>query len=107
MTTPITRIAIIGAGVIGTSWATAFLARGMDVVASDPAPGAEEALRKTVDAQWPAMQQIGLSPAASMERLRFVASPEEEVADAASVIQFRDPTTNGRSRRLPDIRIVR
>jgi 3-hydroxyacyl-CoA dehydrogenase len=50
MTTPITRLAIIGAGVIGTSWAAAFLARGMDVVASDPAPGAEEALLKTVDA---------------------------------------------------------
>ena len=85
MTTPITRIAIIGAGVIGASWATAFLARGMDVVASDPAPGAEEALRKTVDAQWPAMQQIGLSPGASTERLRFAASPEEAVADAGFV----------------------
>ena len=85
MTTPVTRIAIVGAGVIGASWATAFLARGMDVVASDPAPGAEEALRKTVDAQWPAMVQIGLSPAASMERLRFVASPEDAVADAGFV----------------------
>ena len=85
MTTPIRRIAIIGAGVIGASWATAFLARGMDVVASDPAPGAEEALRKTVDAQWPAMQQIGLSPGASTERLRFAASPEDAVADAGFV----------------------
>jgi carnitine 3-dehydrogenase len=85
MTTPITRIAIIGAGVIGASWATAFLARGMDVVASDPARGAEDALRKTVDAQWPAMQQIGLSPAASRERLRFAASPEDAVADAGFV----------------------
>ena len=85
MTTPITRVAIIGAGVIGASWTTVFLARGMDVVASDPAPGAEEALRKIVDAQWPAMQQIGLSPAASMERLQFVASPEDAVADAGFV----------------------
>jgi carnitine 3-dehydrogenase len=85
MTAPITRIAIIGAGVIGASWATTFLARGMDVVASDPAPGAEEALRKTVDAQWPAMQQIGLSAAASVERFRFVASPEDAVADAGFV----------------------
>jgi carnitine 3-dehydrogenase len=85
MTTPITRVAIVGAGVIGASWATAFLARGMDVVASDPAPGAEEALRRTVDAQWPAMQQIGLSPSASTERLRFAASPEEAVADAGFV----------------------
>jgi carnitine 3-dehydrogenase len=85
MTTPITRVAIIGAGVIGASWTTAFLARGIDVVASDPAPGAEEALRKIVDAQWPAMQQIGLSPAASTERLRFAASPEDSVADAGFV----------------------
>ena len=85
MTAPIIRIAIVGAGVIGASWATVFLARGMDVVASDPAPGAEDALRKTVDAQWPAMQQIGLSPGASMERLRFVASPEDAVADAGFV----------------------
>ena len=37
MITPITRVAIVGAGVIGASWATAFLARGMIVVASDPA----------------------------------------------------------------------
>ena len=85
MTTPITRIAIIGAGVIGASWATAFLARGMDVVASDPAPGAEEALRKTVDAQWPAVQQIGLLPGASTERLRFAASPEDAVVGAGFV----------------------
>ncbi len=85
MTTPITRVAIVGTGVIGASWATAFLARGMDVVASDPAPGAEDALRKTVEAQWPAMQQMGLSPGASTERLRFAASPEEAVADAGFV----------------------
>src|SRR5271169_721899 len=85
MTTPITRVAIVGTGVIGASWATAFLARGMDVVASDPAPGAEDALRRTVDAQWPAMQQIGLSPAASTERLRFANSPEDAVANARFV----------------------
>ena len=73
--------AIIGTGVIGASWATAFLARGMDVVAADPASGAEQALRGTVAAQWTAMQQIGLSPGASLERLRFAASPEDAVAE--------------------------
>jgi carnitine 3-dehydrogenase len=71
--------AIIGTGVIGASWATAFLARGMDVIATDPAAGAEQALRRTVAAQWIAMEQIGLSPGASPERLRFVASPEDAV----------------------------
>jgi carnitine 3-dehydrogenase len=38
---PIRRIAIVGTGVIGASWAAEFLARGFDVVATDPAPKAE------------------------------------------------------------------
>ena len=81
MTQTIQTAAIIGTGVIGASWATAFLARGMDVVAADPARGAEQALRGTVAAQWTAMQEIGLSPGASLERLRFAASPEDAVAE--------------------------
>ena len=81
MTQTIQTAAIIGTGVIGASWATAFLARGKDVVAADPASGAEQALRGTVAAQWTAMQQIGLSPGASLERLRFAASPEDAVAE--------------------------
>jgi carnitine 3-dehydrogenase len=80
MTQAVQTAAIIGTGVIGASWATAFLARGMDVIATDPATGAEQALRRTVAAQWAAMEQIGLSPGASLERLRFVASPEDAVA---------------------------
>jgi 3-hydroxyacyl-CoA dehydrogenase len=41
---PIRRVAIIGTGVIGASWAALFLANGLDVVATDVAPGAEAAL---------------------------------------------------------------
>jgi carnitine 3-dehydrogenase len=81
MTQTIQTVAIVGTGVIGASWATAFLARGMDVIAADPATGAEQALRRTVATQWTAMQQIGLSPGASLERLRFVASLEDAVAE--------------------------
>lgn len=33
------KVAVIGAGVIGASWARLFLAHGHEVVASDPAPG--------------------------------------------------------------------
>jgi len=80
MTQTVRTAAIIGTGVIGASWATAFLARGMDVIATDPATGAEQALRRHVAAQWAVMEQIGLSPGASLERLRFVASPEDAVA---------------------------
>ena len=39
------RVAVIGTGVIGAGWAARCLARGLDVVASDPAPGAEARLR--------------------------------------------------------------
>ncbi|HZC96862.1 MAG TPA: 3-hydroxyacyl-CoA dehydrogenase NAD-binding domain-containing protein, partial [Bradyrhizobium sp.] len=42
---PIRRIAIIGTGVIGASWTSLFLAKGLDVVATDVAPGAEVALK--------------------------------------------------------------
>jgi carnitine 3-dehydrogenase len=43
------RITIVGTGVIGASWAAQYLARGFDVVATDPAPNAEQNLRKYVD----------------------------------------------------------
>ncbi len=87
---PIRRAAIIGTGVIGASWATCFLARGLDVTASDPAPGAEAALRETIARQWPAMEAIGLAPGASPERLRFCASPEQAV-EAAEFVQENGP----------------
>lgn len=81
----IERVAVISTGVIGASWATNFLARGLDVIATDPAPGAEETLRATIAAQWPAMETIGLAPGASQDRLRFVATVEEAAADAQLV----------------------
>ncbi|MBD0271295.1 MAG: 3-hydroxyacyl-CoA dehydrogenase [Acetobacteraceae bacterium] len=81
----IQRVAVVATGVIGASWATVFLARGLDVVATDPAPGAEDALREAVEAHWPAMEAMGLAPGASRDRLRFAASPEDAVADARFV----------------------
>jgi len=41
----IRRIAIVGAGVIGASWAAFYLTQGFDVVATDPAPQADARLR--------------------------------------------------------------
>jgi len=82
---PIQRAAVIGTGVIGASWASCFLAAGLEVVASDPAPEAEPALRRAVAAHWPALEAIGLAEGASPDRLRFVASPEEAVAQAQFV----------------------
>ncbi len=79
------RVACVGAGVIGGGWVAHFLARGYDVTAWDPAPDAEEKLRRLVAAAWPALTQIGLADGASPDRLTVTATVEEAVADAQFV----------------------
>ena len=79
---PIRRIAIVGTGVIGASWAAQYLARGFDVVATDPAPNAEANLRGYIDEAWKALTTIGLSPKASPDRLEFTTDMKEALSDA-------------------------
>jgi len=74
--------AALGVGVIGSGWVSRALAAGLDVIAWDPAPGAEEQLRKNVANAWPALERVGLAQGASKERLRFVETIEECVAEA-------------------------
>ncbi len=88
--TDVKRIACIGAGTIGAGWAAHFLARGFEVVASDPAPDAEARLRRSVDAAWPSLEAVGLAPGADRTRLRFAADLEDAVA-AADFIQESAP----------------
>jgi 3-hydroxyacyl-CoA dehydrogenase len=76
---PIRRIAIIGTGVIGGSWTALFLAKGLQVVATDIAPNAEAALRKFVETAWPALERLGLSPGASQSNLKFTAALAQAV----------------------------
>jgi hypothetical protein len=61
------------------------LAHGLDVVATDPAPGSEEKLRHYVEAAWPALTKIGLAPGASTARLRFESDLHEALAGAQMV----------------------
>ena len=70
-TKPIHRVAIIGTGVIGASWTTLFLAKGLDVIATDIAPDAETSLRGFVKTAWPAVERLGLASGASQSRLTF------------------------------------
>src|SRR6266446_4726904 len=87
---PVRRIAIVGTGVIGASWAAEFLAHGFDVVATDPAPNAEQNLRKYIDAAWPALTAKGLGKNASRERLTF--SPDlKETVSRANLVQENGP----------------
>ena len=79
---PIRRIAVVGTGVIGASWAAFYLSRGFDVVATDPAPNAEAALRKYVDEAWVLLAQYGLADGASRDRLTFTPSMRVALAEA-------------------------
>jgi carnitine 3-dehydrogenase len=87
---PIRRIAIVGTGVIGASWAAEYLARGFDVVATDPGPNAEANLRKYVDEAWKDLTNIGLSKGASRDRLTFTKDSKEALSHA-DLVQENGP----------------
>jgi 3-hydroxyacyl-CoA dehydrogenase len=87
---PIRRIAIIGTGVIGASWTALFLAKGLQVVATDIAPNAEAALRRFVESAWPALERLGLSPGASQSNLKFTAALTQAVG-GVDLVQENGP----------------
>src|ERR1700753_1473148 len=87
---PIHRIAIVGTGVIGASWAAEYLARGFDVIATDPGPNAETNLRKYIDEAWKDLTNIGLSKGASRDRLTFTTDLKEALSKA-DLVQENGP----------------
>jgi len=89
-TKTIQRIAIVGTGVIGASWTALFLAKGLQVVATDIAPNAEGSLRKFVETAWPALTRLGLSPGASQSNLTFTTALPQALA-GADLVQENGP----------------
>ncbi|MCP3716266.1 3-hydroxyacyl-CoA dehydrogenase NAD-binding domain-containing protein [Paraburkholderia sp. CNPSo 3281] len=89
-TKPIRRVALIGTGVIGASWAALFLAKGLHVVATDIAPNAEASLRKFVESAWSALTRLGLSPGASLTNLTFTPVLEQALV-GADLVQENGP----------------
>jgi len=86
----VNHVAVLGTGTIGASWAAYFLAQGLSVAASDPAPGAEAFLQRFVDDAWPTLEQLGLTPGADRGRLRFEADPVAAV-EGADFVQENGP----------------
>jgi carnitine 3-dehydrogenase len=84
------RVAVIGTGTIGASWIAYFLSRGLDVTASDPAPGTKSFVERKVEIVWPTLARLGLAPGASPSRLRFHADPLEAV-EGADFVQENGP----------------
>lgn len=97
------RVAVVGAGVIGTSWAAHFLSRGMEVVATDPAPGAAERLRESINRLWPVLERLGLASGASRERLRFVDHLSDALRDVDFVQENAQESLEAKQRLISDI----
>ena len=83
-----TRIAVIGAGLIGRAWSIVFARAGFTVALWDPVPAAVPAARDFIAARLPELAEAGLladPPATVLARLHPAASLAEAVAEAAHV----------------------
>ncbi len=88
--TGIKRVAVVGTGVIGASWAAYFLAQGLKVSATDPAPGARERLTEAVLRHWPTLVESGLATGASVDNLSFHDTLEAAL-EGAQFVQENGP----------------
>lgn len=86
---PVARLAVIGTGTVGASWAALFHAHGFEVVAHDPAPDAAARLDAFIADAWPLLQRLG---APGGGRLSHAATPEEAAA-TADFVQENAPET--------------
>ncbi|MEM9578893.1 MAG: 3-hydroxyacyl-CoA dehydrogenase NAD-binding domain-containing protein [Pseudomonadota bacterium] len=86
----ISHTAVLGAGVIGASWAALFLAAGRSVRVYDPAPEAEMQTRAAIDTAWPTLEELGLTARATPYSLTFARTAADAV-DCADFVQENVP----------------
>jgi 3-hydroxyacyl-CoA dehydrogenase len=82
-------VGVVGGGLIGMSWASLFLARGLDVVVIDPDPETGSRLSAFVADAWPHLQALDLTmsdtaPAASV-------SPDMAALNGVAFVQENGP----------------
>lgn len=88
--TMVQQVGVLGTGTIGGAWALHFLRMGMDVVAYDPGPNAQERLLDMIETIWPTMIELGLRDGASPTRLTF--TPDmATLTNSVQVIQESTP----------------
>jgi len=92
----IRRVAAIGTGTIGASWIAVFLAHGLTVSASDPAPGAETFLREFIAAAWPSLARLSPLPAEPPWAARSFHTQPEAAVVGAEFIQESAPEREAR-----------
>ncbi len=80
--TDVRKIAVVGTGLIGASWTAYYLSRGLEVAATDPAPGARDQLAAFIARVWPQLEELGLAANADPDRWTFAKDVESVVGDA-------------------------
>ena len=78
---PIRRVAVIGAGTIGASWAAYFLAKGLEVTVSDPVPAARDLTQRMIETAWPILRATGVATGGPAQ-WRFELDPIKAVEDS-------------------------
>ena len=91
MSGPTRVVGVVSTGVIGASWIGLFLARGLRVLFSDPAPDAAEKLKDHLHAIWPTLEESTLSPDASLANYTFVGSSLRGYYDQVDFVQENTP----------------
>jgi ketoreductase RED1 len=84
------RVAVVGAGVIGASWTAVFLAHGLSVVVNDPRDEIEGVVADYIAKAAPTLREFGLPTENFSKKLSFEADLERAVADV-DVVQENGP----------------
>ncbi len=84
------KVCVVGAGLIGASWTTLFLAHGLKVVVNDPQPDIESVVMATLRKAAPTLRTLGLPHAGLEQNLRFEPELERAVA-GADLVQENGP----------------
>lgn len=91
MSKAVRKVAVIGTGAIGASWTALFLAKGLDVIATDIAPEAEQKLMHFVEQARPALEQLGVGSDTGSGQLCFTSNLREALEDGVDLVQENGP----------------
>jgi len=78
-------VAVLGAGVIGASWASLFLASGYHVQIYDSESGKEKQVRRYIENAWPTLEALNMADRGDREQISFHASASSAVESAVFV----------------------
>lgn len=93
MSSSIQTVGVIGAGVIGASWTALFLAKGLKVIVTDPAPGAEAKLRDYLQEYCSEVPNAIVAPAACLKNYTFVRDIEPYLGSLDLIQEVSDRST--------------